>query len=92
MKISSVIINSLRLKDACICVSKLTIIGSDNGLSHGRPLAIIWTNGGIMLIRNLGTNLSEIWREMVTFYFKKMRLKMSTAKWRPFCLGINNLM
>ena len=27
-----------------ICVSKLTIIGSDNGLSPGRHQAIIWTN------------------------------------------------
>ena len=29
------------------CVSKLTIIGSDNGLSPGRRQAIIWTNAGI---------------------------------------------
>ena len=27
-----------------ICVSKLTIIGSENGLSPGRRQAIIWTN------------------------------------------------
>ena len=27
-----------------ICVSELTIIGSDNGLSPGRRKAIIWTN------------------------------------------------
>ena len=33
-----------------ICVSKLTIIGSDNGLSPGRHQAIIWTNAGILLI------------------------------------------
>ena len=37
-----------------ICVSKLTIIGSDNGLSPGRRQAIIWTNAGILLIRPLG--------------------------------------
>ena len=29
-----------------ICVSKLNIIGSDNGLSPGRRQAIIWTNAG----------------------------------------------
>ena len=29
---------------------KLTIIGSDNGLSPGRRQAIIWTNAGILLI------------------------------------------
>ena len=43
-----------------ICVGKLTIIGSDNGLSSGRRQAIIWTNAGILLIRPLGTNFSEI--------------------------------
>ena len=31
-----------------ICVSKLTTIGSDNGLSPGRRQAIIWTNAGII--------------------------------------------
>ena len=43
-----------------ICVSKLTIIAYDNGLSPGRRQAIIWTNAGILLIRPLGTNFSEI--------------------------------
>ena len=32
------------------CVSKLTIVGSDNGLSPGRRQAIIWTNDGILSI------------------------------------------
>ena len=43
-----------------ICVSKLTIIVSDNGLSPDRSQAIIWTNAGILLIGPLGTNFSEI--------------------------------
>ena len=43
-----------------ICVNKLTIIGSDNGLLHGQRQAIIWTNAGILLIGPLGTNFSEI--------------------------------
>ena len=43
-----------------ICVSKLTNIGPDNGLSPGRRLAIIWTNAGMLLIRTLGINFSEI--------------------------------
>ena len=72
-----------------ICVGKLTIIGSDNGLSPGRRQAIIWTNVVILLIRTLGTNFSEILSEFHTFSFKKMHLKMSSAKWRPFCLGLN---
>ena len=55
-------------------------IGSDNGLSPGRRQAIIWTNAGISLIRPLRTNFSEILIEIHVFSFKKMRLKMSSAK------------
>ena len=50
-----------------ICVGKLTIIGSDNGLSPGRRQAIIWTNAGILLIGPLGTNFIEILSEIHTF-------------------------
>ena len=74
-----------------ICVSNLTIIGLDNGLSPGRRQAIIWTNAGILLIRLLGTNFNEMFIEILTFSFMKMRLKVSSAKWRPFCLGLNVL-
>ena len=84
-------INSLRPSDAYICVSNLTIIVSDNGLSPGRRQAIIWTNAGILLIGPLGTNFSEILIGIQTFSFKKMHLKMSSAKWRPLCLGLNVL-
>ena len=74
-----------------ICVSKLTIIGSDNGLSPGRRQAIIWTNAGILLIGPLGTNFNETSIEIHTFSFKKIHLKLSSGKWRPFCLGLNVL-
>ena len=74
-----------------ICVSKLTIIASDNGLSPGRRQAIIWTNAGILLIEPLRTNFSEIWSKIHTFSFKKMHLKLSSATWRPFCLSLNVL-
>ena len=74
-----------------ICVGKLTIIGSDNGLSPGRRQAILWTNAGLLLIGPLGTNFSEILIKILTFSFKKMRLKVSSAKRRPFCLGLNVL-
>ena len=40
-----------------ICENKLTIIGSDNALSPGQRLAIIWTNDGILLIEPLGTKI-----------------------------------
>ena len=62
-----------------IWVSNLTPIGSVNGLSPGRRQAIIWTNAGLLLIGPFGTNFSE------------MRLKVSSAKRRPFCLGLNEL-
>ena len=74
-----------------ICVSRITIIGSDNGLSPGQRQAIIWTNAGILLIWNLGTNFNEILSEIHTFSFKKMHLKISSVKWRPFCLGLSVL-
>ena len=74
-----------------ICVGKLTNIGSDYGLSPGRRQAITWTNAGILLIGPLGTNFSEILIGIQTFLFKKMHLKMSSAKWGPFCLGLNEL-
>ena len=74
-----------------ICASELTIIGSDNGLSPGRRQAIIWTNAGILLFRPLGTNFIEILIEIHIFSFKKMHFKCLSAKWRPFCLGLNVL-
>ena len=70
-----------------ICVSKLTTIGSDNGLLPGRHQATIWTNAGILLIGPLGTNFSEILIGIQTFWFVKMLLKLSCAKWRPFSLS-----
>ena len=60
------------------CVGNLTIIDSDNGLSPGPT----WT---------LGTNFSEILSEIHSFSFSKMHLKMSSAKWRLFGLGLNEL-
>ena len=74
-----------------ICVSKLIIIGSDNGLSPDRCQTIIWTNAGILLIGPFGTNSSEIFIKILTLSFKKLRLKVSSAKRRPFCPGLNVL-
>ena len=67
-----------------ICVGNLTIIGPDNGLSPGRHQAIIWTNAGILLTGPWGTNFSEILIGIHTFSFKKIHLKMSSAKLRSF--------
>ena len=75
-----------------ICVSSdPTSIGSDNGLSPGRRQAIIRTNAGILLKGSLGTSFSEILIEILLFSFKKMHLKVSSVKRRPFCLSLNVL-
>ena len=74
-----------------ICVCKLTIISSDNGLLPGRRPAIIWTNARILLVGPLETNFSEILIEIHIFLFKKAHLKWSSVKWRPFCLGVDVL-
>ena len=66
-----------------ICVTKLTIIGSDNGL--------VPTSAGILLIRTLETNFSEILGKIHSFSFKKMHLKMSSANGHLFSLGLNEL-
>ena len=61
-----------------ICVSKLIVIGSDNGLSLGRRQAIIWTNAMLEYLSGpLETNFSELLIEFHIFSFKKMHYKMS---------------
>ena len=79
-----------------IYVSKLAIIGADDGLSPGRRQTIFWTNAWIWYILlymtdPLGTKLGENLIETDTFSFKKMHLKMY-RKMRPFCLSLNVLM
>ena len=73
------------------CASKLTIIGSDNGLSPARRQAIIWNNTRIVLIWPIGTNFSETLSKIHIFSFKKMHSKMSSAKCRSFGIGLNVL-
>ena len=76
-----------------ICISKLTIIGSGNGLSPGWCQAIIWTNTGILLIWTSGTNFNEILIEIQTFSFKKMCFKnvlceMAVILSQPQCVNV----
>ena len=58
-------------------------------LVGAKPL--IGTNAVILSIGPLGTNFSEILIKIITFSFKKMRLKVSSGKRRPSCLGLNVL-
>ena len=75
-----------------ICISKLTIIGSDNCLLPGQHQAIIWTCVGIVLIGPLGTNFNAIWTVKIhTFSIKKKHLNVLSGKWQPFCLSFNML-
>ena len=70
-------------------VCNLTIIGSDKFLSPGRHQAIILTNAGILLIGPLEQSFSKMLIGIHTFSFKKMHLKITSAKWQPFCPGLN---
>ena len=60
-----------------ICVSKLTIIGSDNCLSPGRRQAIIWTNDEILLIGTSEANFNETVIKIHIFSSKKTHLNVS---------------
>ena len=76
-----------------ICVGKLTIIGSDNGLSPERRQAIIWTNAGILLISPLGTNFGEILIEIQTIFFEENTFEnvvceMLFVSSRPQCVNL----
>ena len=67
------------------------IIGSDNGLSPVLRQAIICINAGILVTGPLGTNFSEILIGIQTFSLNKLHLETSSAKWRLFSLGLNEL-
>ena len=74
-----------------ICVSKLAIIGSDNGFLLRWCQANIWTNAWILVIWPLRTNFIENLLGIQRFLVKKMHLKMLSVMWRSFCLGLNVL-
>ena len=69
-----------------ICISKLTVVGSDNGLPPSRRQAIIWTNDGILLIGPLGINLSEILIEIENVVWKMVAILS-----HPQCVKIYRL-
>ena len=73
-----------------ICVSKQSIIGSDNGLAPGRRQAIIWTNTGILFNGTLWTNFSEI-RNLYIFIqenaFQNVVRNMAAILFRPQCVN-----
>ena len=62
-----------------ICISKLTIIGLDNGLLPGWCQAIIWTNARILLIGPIPRNFNEILIKIHTFSFRPQCVKNMDA-------------
>ena len=63
----------------------------DNGLSPDRHHAIISTYVGKLLTEHPRTNLSEIQiRILASFSFKKMRMKMTSAKLRRMQASVNS--
>ena len=78
-----------------ICVSKISINDSGNGLSPARHQAIIWTNAGIWLSWTLGTNVSEILREIHSFIqenaFKNVVCQMAAILSWSQCVNKNLL-
>ena len=60
-----------------ICIGKLIIIGSDNGLSLGKATSH-YLNQRWLIVN--WTNFSEIRNEILTFSFKQLHLKLSSAK------------
>ena len=82
-----------------ICVSKLTITGSDNGLSPDRRQAIIWTNVGILLTGpiqwnfNRNTYIQEIslenvfWKNASIFFLGLNVFNPADFTWHISCHG-----
>ena len=71
--------------------AKHIIIASDNGLSPDQRQTTIRTNVAILSITHPGTDFSEFLFNVRKFPFMEMHLKMLSAKWRPFWLGLNAL-
>ena len=73
-----------------IYISKLSITGSDNGLSLAQNQAIIWTNDGILSIRTVGTNSSEILSKIHNFQenaIENVIYEMAAILSQPQCVN-----
>ena len=71
-----------------ICISNITITGSDNGLSSARRQAIIYANAGLLSIGTLGTNFSEIlYISIQENPFENVVWKMASLLCRPQCVN-----
>ena len=62
-------------------------VGKSGQHSFVQIMACRLGNAGLLPIGPLGTNFSEILIKTQNFSFMKMHLKISSAKWWPFCPG-----
>ena len=73
-----------------LCVNKPGHLWLDNGCRLQRQ-AIVRTIARLLMIRTLGISFSEIWSKIQQFSHNKIKLKILSANWRPFCLGLSPL-
>ena len=64
-------------------------IGLGNGLSPVQHQAIAWTNDEISTIESLTTKTQQNSDQNTVIFMQKMYSKMSSARWLPFCPGLN---
>ena len=74
-----------------ISFSKLTIIGSGNGLSPDRHQVILWIKAGILLMWSFGTDFSEPPNRNSYIFILEDALENVVWKWQSFCVGLNML-
>ena len=74
-----------------ICVSKLTIIGSDNGLSPDRRQAIIWTNDKNMVDFNLRNKLQWNLKRNSCIFIQENAFENVVCEMASIFLGLNVL-
>ena len=74
-----------------MCIGNITRITSDNVLPPGRQPSHYLNQCWNVVNWTLRNELKWILIEIQTFSFKIMHMKMSSAKWRPFYLGLNAL-
>ena len=77
-----------RMMHIHVCVSKLSIISSDDGLSPSRRQAIIWTNAGLLLI---GPKLQWNLNQISYIFIQENAFENVVWKMPSICLGLNVL-
>ena len=69
----------------------IVYIGSDNYLSPVRRQTITRNDADLLSIGSLRRVSSEIWFNVQNLSFRKIRFKLLSAKYPPFCFGLNGL-